>query len=101
MFDIVEALLWPLVRLFDGRFDHRRIRHFFEERGVRVQTIQWSPFSTGWFSNWYDRFYLVEYETGSGASGTITCRTSWRTGVVISDDDEEFGESGATADEAS
>ena len=93
MLEIMEAALWPLVRLVDGRFDHRRIRLFFEEHGVHVQAIEWSPFCTGWLSNWFDRFYLVEYETGRGDSGTITCRTSWRTGVVLADDDEEFGES--------
>ena len=94
MLEIMEAVLWPVVRLFDGLYDHHRIRRFFEEGGVRVREIQWSPFCSGWLSNWFDRFYIVEYETGSGDSGTITCRTSWRTGVVISDDDEEFGESG-------
>lgn len=93
MLEILEAVIWPVVRLVDGRFDHCRIRHFLEERGVHVQTIQWSPFCPGWLSNWFDRFYLVDYETGRGTSGTIICRTSWRTGVVLADDDEEFGAS--------
>ena len=93
LLDLVELLTWPVSRPFCGRLDHRRIRHFFEERGVCVLAIQWSPFCTGWFSHWHDRFYLVDCETGSGTSRTITCRTSWRTGVVIADDDEEFGES--------
>lgn len=93
MLEIVEAVIWPVVRLIDGQFDHRRIRLFFEEHGVNVQTIEWSPFCPGWLSNWFDRFYRVEYETRRGDSGAITCRTSWRTGVVISDDDEEFGDS--------
>lgn len=92
LLEVLEAVFWPIVRLVDGRFDQQRIHRYFESRDIQVHAIRWSPFSTGWLSNWFDRFYLVDYETGSGTSGTITCRTSWRSGVVLADDEEEFGE---------
>ena len=97
IFEMFVLLTWPFIRLFSGQWDYRRIRHFFAQRGVRVLAIQWSPFSAGWLSNWCDRFYLVEYETRRGDSGIITCRTSWHTGVIISDDEEEFAKSDGSA----
>ena len=90
MLEILELLASfasAVVRLFAGPFDRRRISRFFENRGERVREIEWAPFSTGWLSNWDDRFYRVEYRSSDGDSQTTICRTSWRTGVVVTDED--------------
>ncbi len=88
MLDLLLYLAHALTRLVAGPFDRRRITRFFAKRGVRVREIQWSPFSSGWLSNWHDRFYSVEYETGNGDPQTTTCRISRRTGVVVTDEED-------------
>jgi hypothetical protein len=89
MLELLELLGCVLsfgLRVVTGPFDRHRIARFFEMRDERVNEIQWSPFSSGWLSNWYDRIYRVEYEA-SGVRHTAFCRTSWRTDVVIVEED--------------
>lgn len=88
MLELLEFLTSVVIRMVAGPFDRRRIARFFETRGVSVRQIQWSPFSSGWLGNWHDRFYSVEYEAGNGDPRTTVCRTSWRTGVVVTDEDD-------------
>ena len=85
---LLDLLAEVLIRLVAGPWDRHRITQFFEQRGQRVREITWSPFATGWLSNWYDRFYNVAYDGGNGDAQQTTCRVSWRHGVVLMDEEE-------------
>lgn len=94
MFEIGAILLEALgrlasmmVRFFAGRHDRIRIAAFFEERGVQLRKICWSPFATGHMTHWRDRFYRVEYDDPNGKIANTLCRTSRRTGVVVTDEE--------------
>ena len=92
MLELVEYLISGAMWLVAGPLHRRRIARFFADRGERVQTIEWAPLSTGWMSHWHDRFYAIVYEDTSGNSHTVTCRTSWRSGVMIASEEEDDAE---------
>ncbi len=73
---ILEVFAWIMsgvARLIASAVDRRRITRSFAERGYVVASITWAPLSTGWLSNWYDRFYIVEFQDDERVHKTTTC----------------------------
>lgn len=74
-------LLILALRVLADRWDRARIRGFVEDRGGRVNHIQWRPFGRGWFGEKGERIYRVEFTDASGAPHAATFKTSLFSGV--------------------
>jgi hypothetical protein len=66
--------------------DRGRITDYIEERGGRVESIDWSPFGTGWFGDKSDAIYEVVYYDKDGAQHVATCKTAVWSGVYWTED---------------
>jgi hypothetical protein len=50
-----------LFRVAAGAMDHDRIRRYIDDRGGRVLSLHWAPFSRGWFGEKSNRLYRVRW----------------------------------------
>jgi hypothetical protein len=84
--DRLHILFWAIIaglaiRIVMHFVDKNRIRNEIETKGGRVLSIRWSPFARGWFFEKNERHYEVTYIDRSGATETVTCKTSLFTGI--------------------
>jgi hypothetical protein len=75
-----------LLRLMAGGLDHQRISDYIQSRGGKVVSCHWSPFGLGWFGEKNDRIYEVTYLDGDGNQHQASCKTSFFSGVYLSED---------------
>lgn len=84
--DRLHIFFWAMVaglgiRVIMHFVDKNRIRNEVETKGGRILSIRWSPFARGWFFEKNERHYTVAYIDRSGATETVTCKTSLFTGI--------------------